>query len=319
MTMSREYQEGKQTQEFSPDPLPPQASPDVDTESEMAGLFPLLRKDRPTLAMLKGPNLGAVYPLVGDELVMGRSDEAQVKLDDPGLSRRHVRFFRQGDHVYVEDLQSKNGTFVESDRIDTPRQLRDGQRIQLGKHTLLKFSLQDALEQETARQMYEWTIRDPLTRLFNRRYLEERIEGEFTYAQRHGSNISILMIDVDHFKKLNDQYGHQAGDSVLSVLATFLNRILRTEDMAARYGGEEFVIMVRDISHGNAITLAERVRRSIEGLTLPWGEETMKVSVSIGVATHTIERPVSDARALLKTSDVALYRAKTGGRNCVRG
>lgn len=269
------------------------------------------------LTMLAGPSTGAVFKLEGDAIVIGRGTNVDAYVDHPGLSRAHARVFRYEDEVYVEDLGSANGTFVRGQRLSAPVRLNDGDRIQLGSSIVLKFARQDALEEETAVHLYDTSVRDPLTRTYNRQYFEDRFESEIAFAKRHGTNLNVLMVDVDHFKRLNDTHGHPAGDGVLRVVGAALNRIVRREDVVARYGGEEFVLATRGLSPENAEVLAERVRRTLESLRLPWGEITLSITVSVGVATLSTDRPFVNGSDLIATADAALYTAKRNGRNRV--
>jgi len=247
--------------------------------------------------------------------VIGRSREAEIQITDAGLSRRHAQILRRPDGFYLEDLGSTNGTFYNGERLNESHKLEDGSRIQIGENTVLRFALQDKLEQEAARQMYEMTVRDPLTRLHNRRYLDERIKSEFAYAIRHDSALTVLIVDVDHFKNVNDTMGHPAGDAVLRALGAGLQRMVRAEDILARFGGEEFVVVARSIDENGSTIFAERIRRNVESMVIPWGEVRLKITVSIGLA-H-MGGKYSSPEGLLAAADGALYRAKRSGRNRV--
>jgi len=282
--------------------------------------LPMLDKDRYVLSVLTGPALGTVFTIdfSNQDLVLGRGPNASGRIDDATISRMHARIFFRDERVHLEDMGSRNGTFLEGQRIETTQQLEPGNRIQLGPQTLLRFDVLDAIEHQAALQVYEWTVRDPLTRLYNRRYLDERLSAEFAYAIRRGTRLSLLVLDIDHFKQVNDVYGHQAGDALLSGIAGFLQRIVRSEDIVARYGGEEFVIALRDVSHADSMRLAERIRSSLEKLTIPWNDATINITASVGVATHTPEQGAEDFNALISGADQALYMAKMAGRNCVK-
>jgi two-component system cell cycle response regulator len=269
-----------------------------------------------TLTVLTGTNPGAVYRLESPTVVIGRSADAGIPVNDRGLSRRHAQVLRLPDGFYLEDLGSTNGTFYDGERIASARKLESGCRIQIGENTVLRFSLQDELEQEAAQQMYEMTVRDPLTRLYNRRYLDERLQTEFAFAARHKTSLSVMVIDVDHFKRVNDTAGHQAGDAVLRALASALQRMVRTEDLLARYGGEEFVVAARGIDERSAGIFAERIRRNVEQLEIPWADSRLKITISIGLA-HMGEQRYPAPDALVAAADGALYQAKKRGRNRV--
>lgn len=136
------------------------------------------------LMMLSGPLLGEVYPLITGPLLLGRSEQADVQVLVEGVSRLHARLLRDRSDWVVEDLGSRNGTLVNGEPIHRTR-LRDGDKIQVGPSTILKFALQDAIEEQFQRQMYESALRDGLTKVFNKRYFVERLRSEVAYALRH--------------------------------------------------------------------------------------------------------------------------------------
>jgi diguanylate cyclase (GGDEF)-like protein len=160
-------------------------------------------------------------------------------------------------------------------------------------------------------------VTDVLTRVHNRRYFEDRLAGEMSFALRHAAPLSLLLFDVDHFKKVNDTFGHAAGDAVLRVMAATVKRMVRTEDLVARYGGEEFAVIARGIGHRNAMIFGERVRKTVQACVVPWDERPIHATISIGVATVEQGSPIDGTRALVAAADAALYRAKNGGRNRV--
>lgn len=268
-----------------------------------------------TLTMLTGPRPGVVFTLEQATCVIGRAETAEIQVTDSGLSRRHAQVFREAGTFYVEDLDSTNGTYLNGMLLEAPHALRDGDRIQVGQETVLRFAIQDALEQEAAKRVYEASVRDPLTRLHNRRYLDERLSGEFAYAARHGTRLAVLLLDVDHFKQLNDTKGHPAGDAVLRHLAAGLQSMVRAEDLVARYGGEEFLIVARGIDADGAKLFAERIRRAIASLSIPWEEGSIQITASIGVAWMGSDRAFDTPTALVAAADGALYKAKRAGRN----
>ncbi len=287
----------------------------MDEEDSSTRSGPLAR-DRHLLTVLVGDQLGQVIRLDGDELLLGRGDQVDVRLVDPGLSWVHARLRRLEDGFYLEDLASTNGTFVDGNRIQQPVRLSDGDRIQLGGRTTLKFSIVDELEESAALRLYGSMVHDALTGVFNRRYLEERLSSEVSFACRHATSLALLLIDVDHFKRVNDLFGHNVGDATLRVIAASIQRILRPEDVLARYGGEEFVVLARSVTPRNAEILAERIRRHVEELELALADE-LPMSVSVGVAVIVPGRARPDAAALLRTADEAMYEAKALGRNRV--
>jgi diguanylate cyclase (GGDEF)-like protein len=265
------------------------------------------------LLCVAGPAVGETYEITKEITVIGRSG-VDVRVLDEGVSRRHAHVSQREGRAALRDLGSRNGTFLNGARI-TERPLTDGDKIQIG-NTIFKFTLQDAIDQNFQRQMFEAALRDPLTKLFNRRYLLDRLAGEVAFAQRHRSPLALLLIDIDHFKSINDTYGHLAGDHVLSSLAQLMSGTIRKEDVLARYGGEEFALIGRDLDLHHATVFAERLRRLIEPATHRYEAFTLRVTVSVGAA-ELVPGTRSTVTELIQRADKALYRAKQGGRNRV--
>lgn len=176
-------------------------------------------------------------------------------------------------------------------------------------------SLQDELKKSNDR-LLELSNTDPLTHIFNRRYMMAMLEKEMQRATRTGSQLSLVMVDIDHFKRINDTYGHQNGDLVLVAVADSLRSSLRTYDFAARYGGEEFVLILPETPHENALLVAERLRESVQSLRYSGALSGLETTVSMGVATFPYEA-ITSIPALIKEADKALYSAKAAGRNRV--
>jgi diguanylate cyclase (GGDEF)-like protein len=269
-----------------------------------------------TLTLLTGAGAGTLHPLGDGEVTLGRTTDSTVVLDEDGISRRHARFFHTHGHYWVEDLHSTNGTIVDGARIAAPTLLREGAIVLLG-HATLRFSLRDEAEIAAQHRAYERTVRDGLTGAYNRHFLDERLAAEVSYARRHGTPLTVMFIDADHFKRVNDTYGHAGGDEVLRRVSRFLLETMRTEDVVARYGGEEFVVVLRGVSAVGVLAVAERVRSGVEVLPIVHDGKRIPVTVSVGVATHSAERPVETMAALMALADAALYSAKESGRNRV--
>ncbi len=274
-------------------------------------------RDRCSVTVLGGAATGALAVMNGDTLVVGRGAECDLQIDDPGLTRRHLQIVRRGNERILEDLGSRNGTFVDGELLSRPRAVQDGARVHIGRDTVLRIGLHDALEEEAQRRLYDSAVRDTLTRLYNRRYLDERLHAEVAYAVRHRSPLSVLVIDVDHFKRVNDSLGHLAGDAVLRLTAAVLVRMVRTEDLVARWGGEEFMVLARGTGLRNAHIFADRMRRAIEQMEIPWEGKTLRITVSIGVAAIEGQATRIEPAVLIAVADRALYEAKRGGRNRV--
>jgi two-component system cell cycle response regulator len=269
-----------------------------------------------TLTVLVGADVGATFALIASTTLIGRSPDSHITIEDDGVSRKHTAIVRCGDGYEVEDLGSTNGTFLCARRICVRTRLEDGARIQIG-NTQLRFALQDEVERDASKRIYEMSVRDGLTGVFNRRYFDERLTSEFAFAARHGAGLCVLLADIDHFKRVNDRWGHQAGDAVLRGVVAELRKGLRTEDVVARYGGEEFAMLARGIDVVGARLFAERVRSLVEGANISWEGERIAVTVSIGLAHNHAGLPVSKAEQLVAAADQGLYLAKRNGRNRV--
>lgn len=307
---------------IEPGSLPPsspsvqQATADYETERAISLPRPTAR-DRANLTLLTGVSAGEIFSLGGGEVVIGRDEGVDLRLDDVSISRRHACIRREasGDFV-LEDLGSTNGTFLGADAV-TRRVLRSGDQIQLGPNVLLRFAMTDQAEELLQRQLFESSVRDPLTLAYNRKYLNERLAAEVAHARRHGGQLALLMFDLDDFKGTNDRHGHLAGDAVLRRVAQTVAALIRLEDVFARFGGEEFVVLTRGDGVRNASQLAERLRRAIEGVKVEVDGGTIPVTVSVGVADLDELAEGAGPQDLIERADGRLYRAKLLGRNRV--
>lgn len=272
------------------------------------------------LLVLSGPQFGDIFPLAsGRELVIGRRDDCAVQIRDDGVSRQHAVIEVHGEGAELRDLGSANGTWVNGRREQTVK-LVDGVRVQVGGQTTLKFIWADELEARYQVKLAEGALIDPLTGLHNRRHFEERLGSELAAALRHGRPISLLLCDVDHFKHINDEYGHLAGDETLKMVAFVLRGAVRKEDVLARYGGEEFVVVARETAMDGTQALGERIRRAVEKSRCAWQGHDLGVTVSVGVAVSeglAAVVPGRTERELIEAADRALYLAKQAGRNRV--
>jgi two-component system, cell cycle response regulator len=267
------------------------------------------------LVVLTGSNVGAMHKLEAAETVLGRSNQADLRLTDDGISRRHARILKADADVVIEDLNSANGTMVNGELI-TQRVLKNGDKISIGASTVVRFSFNDTLDESFQQKMIEAALRDGLTRAYNKRYFLERLETEYAFAKRHHAELSLLLFDIDFFKKINDSRGHLAGDAVLMELSGVVQSMLRTEDVFARYGGEEFAVLARGTSLAKASLLAERIRARVEETNFSFEGISIPVTISVGVAGLP-ETRCDDAQQLVAGADAALYDSKRGGRNRV--
>ena len=265
--------------------------------------------------VMQGQQVGKMFAL-GDEVVeIGRSDEVSIPIDDIAVSRVHAKVHSSALGFVITDLDSTNGLFVNAERVKR-HVLRDGDRVQVGTLTVLKFTYQDELEQTLQKRLYDKATRDPLVDAHNRKYLDDYLETAFSMAKRRERPLSAMMIDVDHFKRVNDTWGHLAGDAVLKGIADRINETIRTEDIFARFGGEEFVLLLTEQTGEEAVLVAMRIRTLIGSEPFEHERAKIEVTVSIGVATYAGGNYSSPA-ALIAAADTALYEAKHAGRNRV--
>lgn len=270
---------------------------------------------QPCLIMIEGDYLGEIYSLEKQTVILGRDDDADVVIADTGVSRRHAMVQKQGEGFTLADLRSTNGTELNGTAVQNAV-LKDGDKIHLGT-TTLKFCYQDDIDAEYHKQLRNMAIKDGLTRIYNKRYLMDALAKEFNYSERHGVALSLVIFDIDHFKKLNDGHGHPAGDYVLKRLATILEKGIRGYDVFARYGGEEFVFLLRGLSHAAALPFAERIRKLIDESHFAYEGKQLQVTISVGLATFDAKNTYKNSDDLIAAADACLYKAKREGRNRV--
>lgn len=267
------------------------------------------------LVVIYGKDLGKKFNLEGPSYIIGRSSKCDIQIDQESVSRNHAKVINGGKSVILRDLGSTNGTYVNDELIDE-RVLRDGDFIKIGR-TIFKFLSGDNIEHAYHEEIYRLTTIDGLTQVYNKRYLMETLEREISRAHRYGRPLSIIMFDIDHFKHINDEYGHLAGDYVLKEMASTIKARIRREDIMGRYGGEEFVIVLPEIDHYNAVVFAEKIRRLVERHDFTFEGVRINVTISIGVATAW--KGMESAEEFIKHADTHLYEAKNSGRNRVVG
>jgi diguanylate cyclase (GGDEF)-like protein len=272
------------------------------------------------LTVASGADAGKIVTVQpGDVVTLGRAEECTLRFEDTSLSRIHARVMYVMNTYMIMDNSSTNGTFVNDTKIGSATHLEDGARILLGTSTVLRFSLVSDEEEDALRRVYEAAVLDALTGIANRKHLEERLEAELAFALRHGADLSVIIVDLDHFKRVNDTYGHLAGDEVLRQAARIIKNALRTEDFVGRYGGEEFLVVARGTSAAQAVDLAERLRRAMSDAPIRFEQESIAVTMSAGVASLADCAPGKDRQSLLSSADERLYSAKDAGRNRVVG
>lgn len=270
----------------------------------------------PMFLVCRGVQRGRPIPIREGVWTLGRGPVCDLSLQGRGISRTHLRVESLPEHgVIISDANSTNGVFVNGARV-RHQVLHDGDTLQIGPETVLRFMYAPACETALRVRQYERSIVDELTGVHNRRYLMESLEHELAFALRHEQPLCLMLVDIDHFKLVNDCCGHQAGDSVLKQVAERIADTLRVEDVFARLGGEEFAIITRGLQAGASREVADRVRTLVAASGFPWQDDMIACTISIGA---TMLRPTEalDASVLLKRTDDNLYRAKSGGRNRV--
>jgi diguanylate cyclase (GGDEF)-like protein len=265
------------------------------------------------LVVIYGLDLGKKYNLDKPSLIIGRSSKADIQIDQESVSRNHCKIINTGKTIMMRDLGSTNGTYINDELIDE-YVLRDGDFIKIGR-SIFKFLSGNNIENAYHEEIYRLTTVDGLTQIFNKRYFLETLERELGRAERYRRDLSLIIFDIDHFKKINDTYGHLAGDHVLKHLALVIKSRIRREDILSRYGGEEFTIILPEIDQENAAGFAEKIRKLIEKAVFKFEDTEIPVTISIGVARYTPD--VGDANDFIKLADDKLYEAKMQGRNRV--
>ena len=265
------------------------------------------------LLVVHGDETGRRYRLnPEDVLTLGRSADATIVINDNRISGIHCKVVRTAAGVHVEDNNSRNGTYIDDRRIDKAPLNMNGQ-LRLGR-TVMRLEMKSDEEIAREEELFKAATTDPLTRIPNRRWFTERATDEIEFSRRHQRPLCVVMLDVDHFKKINDTYGHPIGDLVLSALAGVLHEQKRTEDLLCRYGGEEFILLLRETQLPQAEVFCNRLRTAVESFAFRWGEVKVLVTVSMGVAAYRTDDALE---SLIRRADEALYGAKQNGRNRV--
>ncbi|WP_223643111.1 GGDEF domain-containing protein [Corallococcus sp. EGB] len=268
------------------------------------------------LVQIHGPELGKKYVLEETEFTIGRDQHNHIVVDLDNVSRRHARIWGRQGKMFVEDLQSTNGTYLNDREVLQAQPLRSGDLVKVGG-SIFKFLDGDNIETQYHETIYTLTIADGLTGINNKRYFLEYLEREMGRSHRYQRTLSLMMFDIDHFKQINDVHGHLAGDYVLRELAQSIKRLVRREQCFARYGGEEFAIVMPEDGPDKARLFAEKIRKLVEDKRFAFEDKDIPVTISIGVAEVASE--MSEPSQFIKVADANLYKAKKSGRNRVVG
>ena len=285
------------------------------------------RERHPALVFLRGELLAAPIPLEREEVTLGRALEADVRVNDARASRLHARITTERDRATgaaryrVTDLGSTNGTLLNGQPV-SDAMLAEGDKLTIGEH-LIRFELSDDIDREFQRHIHRLLAHDELTGLLTSKSFFSELRREAARAETEAIPFCVLMMDLDHFKSVNDRYGHLVGSQTIEEVSTLITRALRAGDVAARFGGEEFAAFLLNADCAQGLVAAERVRAAIEAHYFPATRrgapdesgETMRITISVGVAAFPDD--ARDPIELIELADTALYRAKNLGRNRV--
>jgi diguanylate cyclase (GGDEF)-like protein len=267
------------------------------------------------LVIIYGIDLGKQFRLTEQQYTIGRSSKSSIVLEQDEVSRIHATVVREADGYIVRDNGSTNGTFVNDEAVKE-RLLKDGDLIKIGR-TIFKYLAGGNLEAQYHEEIYRMTTTDGLTQIYNARFFREALEREVDRAQRYERKLSLALLDLDHFKQVNDQFGHLAGDYVLHECALLMRPNVRRHDVLARYGGDEFALILPEIEHDDAETVIDKLRNLINSHHFEFDGALLPVALSAGVAS--LRRDIKDATQLFEEADDRLYHAKASGRNRTSG
>lgn len=273
------------------------------------------------LIQYSGNRVGKCFhlDLAAPSHVAGRSPDADLRIDEQSVSRKHVKFSQRNGSISVADLGSANGTFINDNRISSEVKLRDGDFLRLGT-VLLKFFASNNVDAIVQDKIYRMATIDAGTQTYNKQYIVDTLESEIKFHHNRRQPLSLIYFDLDHFKKVNDTYGHNAGDTVLRQTAKIVTAAIRKDDTLGRFGGEEFIVILPNTPLATCRDLAERLRRSVAAHTFrleqdKGGAVNHRQTISLGI--FELNSAITTAEELLEKADQKLYTSKTSGRNRV--
>jgi len=263
-------------------------------------------------------DFGKHFLLEKTKTLIGRDSSNDIFINDEKISKAHCKVSivksSQGiEQIIIKDLDSTNGTYVNGELIEQIS-LNAGDKIQVGD-TMLRLSFSDELEKEYHAKLFNYAVRDSHTGLYNKRFIINELENISRIARRSGRAFSIIIIDIDDFKQINDLYGHVSGDEYLKSITELFTQSLREQDIAGRIGGEEFLVILPETAIDGAFQLAVRIRKAVEDFVLDYLNFKIKTTISAGVCQY--EKTIKDMNELLDIADQALYEAKRSGKNNV--
>jgi len=263
-------------------------------------------------------DFGKHFVLEKKQTVLGRSKSADIPIMDGKISKVHceitvIRSGRGIEQISIKDLDSTNGIYVNGELVSQDT-LKAGDKIQVGD-TVLQLSYSDEIEKEYHAKLFDFAARDALTGLYNKRFIVNELENYCRIARRSGRSFSIIMIDIDDFKQINDRFGHLSGDEFLKNLSQLFRSSLRDQDVAGRVGGEEFLIVLPETVIEGAFQLAVRIRKLVEDFVLHYQGQEIQTTISAGVCQF--ENKIKDVKEFLDLADRAMYEAKKAEKNKV--
>ena len=282
-----------------------------------SGQFRAASSAPPTLICLMGPQsyMARQWPLTMNQYDLGRAVESSIFIDDPSVSRQHAKIIKSGSDILITDLGSSNKTAINNNPLTPgqPHRLKDNDQIKMG-NLIFKFLEQGNIEAAGIQQLAEKAEKDALTGIYTKGALLGKAPEFIKRSDFLTEPLSLIAFDLDHFKKVNDTYGHAAGDYVLKELCKVVLKLIRQQDYFARYGGEEFVIAIVGSQPKNSDEVAERIRATVAAHSFVYDDKKIPVTISLGLAHR---RANENWESLYKRADEASYASKQGGRNKV--
>ena len=263
-------------------------------------------------------DFGKHFVLERKRTAIGREKINDIALSDGKVSKAHceisvIRSGRGIEQISLLDLDSTNGTYVNGEAV-VQTTLKAGDKIQAGS-TILQLSYSDEIEKEYHAKLFDFAARDALTGLYNKRFIVNELENYCRIARRSNRAFSVILLDIDDFKRINDGHGHLAGDEYLKRLSALIRDTLRDQDIAGRIGGEEFLVVLPETAVEGALQLAVRIRRAVEDFAMDLQGQAVRTTISAGVCQY--ERGMRDVKELLDLADRAMYEAKKAEKNKV--
>ena len=287
---------------------------DIIDSKTLAVKIEQAKKNAAHLRQMNGAFIGRKYPLDSGTNFLGRDPDLTVPVQDASISRRHAELVLDGENLYVHDLKSTNGSYISDNRIESGI-IQNGELVRFGS-VIFKYTKAGDVEGVFEDELHVRAHIDALTGSYNRKYLMEYMDSEISRCQKLDLPLAMIMVDLDHFKKVNDTYGHPAGDFVLKKTVEIIkDKALRSSDILGRYGGEEFCIVLSEARKSTALVIAERIRSSVEKADFTF--EGTKISITLSLGVSHISDEITSAKKIIESADEKLYKAKEGGRNKV--